>query len=114
MTFDAWLYHHQIPELTDLARAFPGVTIIFDQFGGPLGIGPYAGQGDAIFARWSAAVADLARCPNVYAKLGGALMPINGCGFHQRARPADSDEIVAATGRFHRRAATAYRLEELA
>ena len=43
MTFDAWLYHPQIPELTALARAFPEQPIIFDHFGGPLGIGPYAG-----------------------------------------------------------------------
>ena len=49
LSFDAWLYHHQIPELTDLARAFPDVTIIFDHFGGPLGIGPYEGKGDEIF-----------------------------------------------------------------
>ena len=28
LSFDAWLYHPQIPQLTDLARAFPGTTII--------------------------------------------------------------------------------------
>src|SRR5204863_4213248 len=44
LSFDAWLYHPQLPELTDLARAFPGITIVLDHFGGPLGIGPYAGQ----------------------------------------------------------------------
>jgi predicted TIM-barrel fold metal-dependent hydrolase len=40
LSFDAWLYHPQIPELTSLARAFPDATIILDHFGGPLGIGP--------------------------------------------------------------------------
>ena len=45
LSFDAWLYHTQIPELTDLAKTFPNVTIIFDHFGGPLGIGPYLGKG---------------------------------------------------------------------
>ena len=45
LSFDAWLYHPQIPQLTDLARAFPGTTIIVDHFGGPLGIGPYEGKG---------------------------------------------------------------------
>ncbi|MCZ0944170.1 MAG: amidohydrolase family protein, partial [Gammaproteobacteria bacterium] len=104
LSFDAWLYHRQIPELTALARAFPGTTIIFDHFGGPLGIGPYAGQREAIFARWRKDVAELARCENVYAKLGGLVMPINGFGFHKREGPATSDELVAATGRYHRHA----------
>ncbi len=104
LSFDSWLYHHQIPELTDLARAFPHTTIIFDHFGGPLGIGPYEGQRDEIFAAWQPDVAELAQCRNVYAKLGGLVMPINGFGFHKRERPATSDEIVAATGRYYRHA----------
>ena len=104
LSFDAWLYHPQIPELTDLARTFPDTTIIFDHFGGPLGIGPYAGQGDEIFAQWQQDVAALARCPNVYAKLGGIVMPINGFGWHKRDLPASSDEVVVATGRYHRMA----------
>ncbi|MEM9620585.1 MAG: amidohydrolase family protein [Pseudomonadota bacterium] len=104
LSFDAWLYHPQISELTDLARTFPDVTIVFDHFGGPLGIGPYAGQQDAIFSQWQIDVAELARCPNVYAKLGGIVMPINGFDFHKKDKPANSDEIVAATGRYHRTA----------
>ena len=31
-------------------------------------------------------------------------MPINGFGWHKRDRPASSDEIVAATGRYHEKA----------
>jgi predicted TIM-barrel fold metal-dependent hydrolase len=102
LTFDAWLYHPQIPDLTSLARAFPDTTIIFDHFGGPLGIGPYAGQQDAIFKQWQKDVAELAKCPNVYAKLGGIVMPINGFNFHRQPKPATSDEVVAVTGRYHR------------
>lgn len=102
LSFEAWLYHHQIPELIDLARAFPALNIVFDHFGGPLGIGPYEGRRDEIYARWRDDVAELARCPNVTAKLGGLLMPINGFEFHKRATPATSDEIVAATGRYYR------------
>ena len=104
LSFDAWLYHHQIPELTDLARAFPETTIIFNHFGGPLGIGPYAGRREEIFREWKRAVTELAACPNVVAKLGGLLMPVNGFGFHKRERPATSDEIVAATGDYYRHA----------
>jgi predicted TIM-barrel fold metal-dependent hydrolase len=104
LSFDAWLYHPQIHELTELARAFPGTTIVLDHFGGPLGIGPYEGKREAIFAQWRRDVAELARCDNVFAKLGGLVMPINGFGFHGRARPATSDEIVEATSAYHRHA----------
>src|SRR3990172_5351237 len=44
LSFDAWTYYPQFPELADLARAFPGTTIVLDHMGGPLGIGPYAGR----------------------------------------------------------------------
>ena len=104
LSFDAWLYHAQIPELTDLARAFPDTTIVFDHFGGPLGIGPYEGRREEIFGKWQSDIAELARCENVYAKLGGIFMPINGFGFHQREVPANSDELVAAAGRYYRHA----------
>ena len=103
MTFDAWLYHHQITELTDLARSFPEVTIIFDHFGGPLGIGPYKGLSDEIFDQWTIDVGELSKCTNVYAKLGGIVMPINGFGWHKNQKPATSDEIVQKTGRYHKK-----------
>ncbi len=97
LTFDAWMYHTQIRELTALARAFPDQPIVLDHFGGPLGIGPYAGRRQEIFAAWKDDVAELARCENAVAKLGGLVMPINGFGFHKRETPATSDELVTAT-----------------
>ena len=111
LSFDAWLYHAQIPELTDLARAFPDTAIVFDHFGGPLGIGPYEGKREEILQQWRTDIADLGRCENVCAKLGGVLMPINGFGFHKRAVPADSDEIVAATGRYYRHTIDCFGVE---
>src|SRR6185312_3237540 len=35
LSFDSWLYHPQIDELTDLARAFPDTAIVLNHFGGP-------------------------------------------------------------------------------
>ena len=101
MTFDGWLYHPQIPELTELARAFPDQPIVFDHFGGPLGIGPYAGKRAEIYDYWKGAVAELAQCENVVAKLGGLVMAINGFGFHKRERPATSEELAEATRDYH-------------
>jgi len=40
LTFEGWVYHTQITELTDLAKAFPDTTIIFNHLGGPIGVGP--------------------------------------------------------------------------
>ena len=111
LSFDAWLFHPQISELTDLANAFPDTTIILDHFGGPLGIGPYAGKKDEIFRVWKSDLMELARCKNVYAKLGGMLMTLNGFGFHKRKSPATSNEIVTATGRYHRHAIDLFGVE---
>ncbi len=95
LNFDAWVLHPQIKELIDLARAFPETTIIFDHFGGPLGIGPYQNKQAEVFPEWKRDVAELAKNPNVVAKLGGLAMVINGWGWDQQSYPASSDDIVA-------------------
>jgi L-fuconolactonase len=101
LTFEAWCYHHQIPEVTNLARAFPDTTIILDHFGGPIGIGPYAGKANEVFAQWRAHVAELATCHNVVAKLGGINMEVNGFGWHEKARPPTSQELLDATRHYY-------------
>jgi predicted TIM-barrel fold metal-dependent hydrolase len=98
LTFDAWLYHPQIPELTELARATPGVTFVLDHIGGPLGIGPYEGRRDEILTTWRRDIADLATCSNVVVKVGGIGMAVYGMGFEQRSEPPSSDDLVAAWG----------------
>jgi len=101
LSFDAWLFHPQLPELTDLARAFPDTTIVLDHFGGPLGIGPYAGQADSVYADWRRDIDVLAKCPNVVAKLGGIHMPVNGFGWHKREPLPTSQQLAEATARYH-------------
>lgn len=100
LTFEAWCCHEQITEVTDLARAFPNTTIILDHFGGPLGIGPYAGKADEVFDFWRKVIDDLATCPNVMAKLGGLNMDINGFGWEDRPKPPTSTELMTATRRY--------------
>jgi len=96
LTFDAWLYHPQIPDLTALARAFPAQPIVLDHVGGPLGLGWYAGRRDEIFAGWKHDIVELAGCPNVCVKLGGIGMRINGFRFHHRERPPSSKDLADA------------------
>ncbi|MEM7408300.1 MAG: amidohydrolase family protein [Pseudomonadota bacterium] len=100
LTFEAWCYHTQIPSLTRLAEAFPDTTIILDHFGGPIGVGPYADQKEAVFERWRESVTALARCPNVYAKLGGLAMEVNGFAWHERVKPPGSAEFMDAQKRY--------------
>jgi L-fuconolactonase len=104
LSYEAWLYHPQLPELTDLARSFPQTTIVLDHLGGPLGAGRYAPVREEVFAQWRQAIGELARCPNVYLKLGGAAMHMFGFGWRGRAVPPGSDELVAAAGHFYRAA----------
>jgi predicted TIM-barrel fold metal-dependent hydrolase len=101
LTFEAWCYHRQIPEVTALARAFPGTTVVLNHFGGPLGVGPYAGKAAEVFAEWKVSIAELATCPNVVAKLGGINMEMNGFGWHERPRPPGSQELLDATRHYY-------------
>jgi len=101
LTYDSWHYHDQNRELLAVARAAPGTTIVLDHFGTPLGVGPYAGRRDEIFAEWRDDVAELARCDNVVAKLGGMAMPDNGYGWDTAERPPTSEELVEAQGRWY-------------
>ena len=96
LRLDAWLYHHQLAELTNLARAFPGLAIVLNHMAGPLGIGPYAGRRDEVFREWRQGLSELAACPNVSVKLGGRTMSMSGFGWHKLPRPPGSAELAAA------------------
>ena len=100
-TYDTWHYHHQNPTFEALARAVPDTLMILDHFGTPLGVGPYADKREEIFLQWKKDVAAIARCENVYAKLGGLAMPDNGFGWFGRDAPPTSDEFVAAQSRYY-------------
>jgi L-fuconolactonase len=96
LSFDAWLFHPQISELTDLAQAFPQTTIILNHAGGVVGIGAYAGRRDQVFEDWSHAIRDLGRCENVNVKLGGLGMRVNGFGFEGAEAPPESEHLAKA------------------
>ena len=76
--FEAWMFHTQLGDLVDLARAFPQTTIVLNHIGGALAIGPYADKREEVFAEWRRQIRKLAAIPNVYIKLGGLGMPLIG------------------------------------
>jgi predicted TIM-barrel fold metal-dependent hydrolase len=93
--FDAWMYHTQLGELIDLARAFPQTQIVLDHVGGAIGLGPYVGKRDEVFAEWSGKIRELAMCPNVYIKLGGLGMRMFGFDVHTGDMPPSSEQLAA-------------------
>jgi len=101
LTYDTWHYHHQNADFADLARAVPDTVLVLDHFGTPLGVGPYAGQREAIFEAWKHDIADIATNGNVVAKLGGLAMPDNGFGWDAAPTPPTSDDFVAAQQRYY-------------
>ncbi len=96
LSCDLWVFHTQLAEAADLANAFPTTPIVLNHLGGPLGIGPYAGQRAAVFAAWSRDLRALAACPNVFVKLGGLAMPRIGFGFDALDAPPSSATLAAA------------------
>lgn len=96
LSLDAWVYHTQLDELYELARACEDVVVVIDHFGGPLGVGPHAGRHAEVHAQWKRQLARLATLPNTRMKLGGAGMTVFGFDFAARDLPPSSHELAAA------------------
>jgi len=95
LSFDSWLYHPQLPELAELADAFPSLTIVLNHVGSPILGGPYRGRLDEVFAQWKDLIAAVARRKNVVVKLGA--LPIRMPGSDaDRSRPPGSEEVAEA------------------
>ena len=78
-------------------RAFPDTTIIVNHCGGPLGIGPYAGKHDEMYPAWKAGTQELAKCPNLYMKLGGLANPFfSGLSFRNLPAAPSSQQLADA------------------
>jgi L-fuconolactonase len=95
LSFDAWLLEPQLPELVNLARAFPGTTIVLDHVGTPVGIGAYAGRRIERFDIWRGEIKALAELPNVHVKVGGLAMPFPGFPSFMSDPAASSEQLAA-------------------
>lgn len=96
LCYDAWVYDEQLPEVADLAAAFPETAIIVDHLGGPVSAAAPLSARPEAFGEWQNRIAGLAQHPNVVLKLGGLGMPIMGFGFEGRATPPSSSELAEA------------------
>jgi len=94
LSLDAWVFHPQLGDVVDLARAFPEGNIIMGHCGGPLGYGRYAGRRDEVYATWKRGVSELARCPNVTMKLGGTMMRLAAYDYFTLPAPPSSERMA--------------------
>lgn len=94
LTFEAWLFASQLPELAAFAKSVPNLTIILNHIGGLDRTGSYANNDKEVLTNWRAGIAEVAECPNVNVKLGGIGMPRNGFGWEKRDIPVGSDELA--------------------
>ena len=95
LSFDCWLYHPQIPELTAVADAHPRLTIVLNHTGTPILGGPYRDRLDDVRDAWLTAMRELARRDNVYVKLGALPAKFGGAN-KASSLPPSSDDIAAA------------------
>ena len=96
LSYDAWLFFPQLPELFDLAKAYPDTPIIINHCGGVVRIASYEDKRKEVFDTWSRSMRELAQLPNVYVKVGGLGMRINGFGFEKGERPPSSAQLAEA------------------
>ncbi len=96
LSFDAWLFYPQIPELKDLLHSFSQTSVILNHCGGLWGVPPHHGNRDEVFKVWRSNIRDLAQFPNLSVKVGGLGMPRCGFDFHLRDVPPSSAELAAA------------------
>lgn len=94
LSFDASIYHPQIPDVTAMARAHPDASIVLIHTGSPVGHSSYAGNETQNYANWLSSIKDLAKCPNVSIKLGGMLMHLGNYDFTKVDMPITSEQLA--------------------
>jgi predicted TIM-barrel fold metal-dependent hydrolase len=94
LSFDASIYHPQIPDVTVMARAHPDANIIVIHSASPVGHASYAGKQAETHVNWYRWMKELATCPNVSIKLGGILMSIASFDFRNTDKPPTSAELA--------------------
>lgn len=87
LSFDAAVLHHQMPEIEDLAMAYPQTAIVLNHMGLATATGLDAGGRAEVFRDWREKLRSLGRHPNVFCKIGGLGTTYWGFGFNETAEP---------------------------
>ena len=96
LTFDAAVFHTQLPTIAKLAADFPDTNIVLNHMGTAVGLGLDADGRAEVFRDWSAKLREVARHSNVFCKVGGLGMPFWGFGFESRPERPRYLELATA------------------
>jgi predicted TIM-barrel fold metal-dependent hydrolase len=94
LSYDALQYFMQLPELYDLAAAFPDTLIIINHCGSVLGTGTFESRRGEWRSTWLHRLSKLAALPNTVMKLGGLGMVGTGFSYLREARPPTSQTLA--------------------
>jgi L-fuconolactonase len=100
LLFEPIVFHHQLPELIAVARAFPDTQFVLNHAGGILTRGKYATQTEEVYALWRKHMKELARSPNVAVKVGGMARRTPGVTFPKLERPPSSQDLAGHWRRY--------------
>ncbi|NMN95630.1 amidohydrolase family protein [Antrihabitans stalactiti] len=103
LVFETWVYSHDLPDVTELARRFPDTTIVLDHFGTPAGVlgpvGRSTGRSEAerrgLFDAWRDDLSAVAQHSNVVVKVSGLTLPVLGHQLPLRGQSVAVPELVA-------------------
>ena len=95
LSLDAWVFHPQLGDVVDLARACPDAAHRPGPRGRPARLRPVRGQAGRGVRSWKAQLTELARSENVNLKLGGMMMRLAAFDYRTAPRPPSSAELAA-------------------
>lgn len=96
LSFDAAVFHHQLPEIAELADAFPDTAIVLNHLGTAVSMDMAEHDRAEVFRNWRDLLFDAARRPNIVCKIGGLGLPFWGFGFETHGDPVGYLELAAA------------------
>ncbi|MEM5316483.1 amidohydrolase family protein [Paraburkholderia sp. JHI869] len=95
LSFDASVFHHQLPELAKLADAVPNLPIIVNHMGLAVALDMDADGRAAVFDDWRRCLGEIAERPNVSCKIGGLGLPYWGFGLEERDEAIGYEALAA-------------------
>lgn len=96
LSFDAAVFHHQLPEVIAVADAFPDTSIVLNHCGHAMAMDMDSAAREQVFREYRKLMNDAGRRPNIYCKVGGLGMPFWGFRFEERSDSIGYRELATA------------------